>query len=169
MRYLIRLRKNHPAFRRRYFFQGQDIVGAGVKDITWLNPQGEEMTDKEWNQSFARCLGLFLAGGAFEEYDERGNLVKDDNMILLLSAHHETIPFTLPKEPTNARWEVLVDTSSDTGRDPEGRFYHSHGVYPVKKRSFVLLRQQKRRITTNAGADADEYPLETPPPLDYPE
>ncbi len=166
VRYLIRLRKSHPAFRRRDFFQGRDIVGAGVKDITWLTPKGKEMTDKEWSQSFARCLGIFLAGSAIEEYDDRGNLVKDDNMILLLNAHHENIPFTLPAEPTNARWEVLLDTDDDTGRDTSGRFYHSHGEYLLQKRSFVLLRQQKRRIATAAGAEAFEAPGIEPLPVD---
>ncbi len=156
VRHLIRLRKSHPAFRRRYFFQGRDIVGTGVKDITWLTPLGEEMTDEEWSQSFARCLGLILAGGAIEEYDDRGNLVKDDNFILLLNSHHETIPFTLPAEPANARWEVLVDTSVENGFDAEGRFYHSCAEYPLKKRSFVLLRQQKREISTNDNIDITE-------------
>jgi glycogen operon protein len=158
VRCLIRLRKNHPAFRRRYFFQGRDIVGAGVKDITWLTPLGEEMTDEEWNQSFARCLGLFLAGSAIEEYDDRGNLVKDDNLILLLNSHHETIPFTLPAEPANARWEVLVDTSVDGDHPADGRFYHTCAEYPLKKRSFVLLRQQKRQIFPHGSEEtADSW------------
>jgi len=160
VRYLIRMRKSHPAFRRRYFFQGRDIVGAGVKDITWLTPRGKEMTDMEWNQSFARCLGLFLAGGAIDEHDERGNLIKDDNLILLLNAHHEPIPFTLPGNPPNARWEVLVDTGSEDGRDSHGRFYHSNGEFLLGKRSLVLLRQQKRQIKLRSSADTDtvEFP-----------
>jgi isoamylase len=157
VRFLIRLRKSHPAFRRRYFFQGRDIVGAGVKDVTWLTPLGKEMTDMEWNQSFARCLGLFLAGGAMEEHDERGNLIKDDNLILLLNAHHEPIPFTLPANPPKARWEVLVDTSADDGRDSNGRFYHSSGEFPLKKRSLVLLQQQKRQIKLRGSAEAVEF------------
>lgn len=156
VRFLIRIRKSHPAFRRRYFFQGRDIVGAGVKDITWLTPLGKEMTDKEWNQSFARCLGLFLAGNAIKEHDERGNLVKDDNFILLLNAHHEVIPFILPAEPANARWEVMVDTSSEDGRDINSRFYHSSGEYPLKKRSFVLLRQQKRQLKSDSDDGLDD-------------
>ena len=115
------------------------------------------MTDLEWDQSFARCLGLFLAGGAIEEHDERGNLIKDDNMILILNAHHEPIPFTLPANPPNARWEVLVDTSSEDGRNVDGRFYHSGGEYPLKKRSLVLLRQQKRQIKIGSSTEALEY------------
>ena len=62
VRQVIALRKNHPVFRRRNFFQGRAIKGAGVKDILWLNPDGNEMTDEEWGQESARSLGVFLAG-----------------------------------------------------------------------------------------------------------
>jgi glycogen operon protein len=140
------LRKQHQAFRRRYFFQGQDIFGAGLKDITWITPQGTEMNDADWGHAFARCLGLFLAGGAIEEYDNHGRLVKDDNMILLLNSHHENIPFTIPAEPRNARWEVLIDTGFEDIKQYADRFYHSGSKYPLQKRSLVLLRQQKREI-----------------------
>ncbi|NIY44705.1 MAG: glycogen debranching enzyme GlgX, partial [Gemmatimonadetes bacterium] len=44
---LIRLRKAHPVFRRRRFFQGQAIKGATVKDVLWLSPEATEMTEEE--------------------------------------------------------------------------------------------------------------------------
>ncbi len=138
---LIQLRKQHPSFRRRYFFQGRDIVGAGVKDITWLRSTGGEMTDKEWHQSFARCLGLFLAGDAMDEYDERGEKISDDNIILLFNSHHEDIPFVLPAEPALARWQVEIDTSDVDGLGSLGRLYHANEKYPLQRRSFVFLKQ----------------------------
>ena len=50
VRRLIGIRQNHPVFRRRNFFQGRSIKGAGIKDILWLRPDGREMPDEEWNQ-----------------------------------------------------------------------------------------------------------------------
>ena len=138
---LIKLRKQHPSFRRRYFFQGHDIVGVGVKDITWLRSTGGEMTDKEWHQSFARCLGLFLAGDAMDEYDERGEKISDDNIILLFNSHHEDIPFVLPEEPSLARWQVEIDTSSVESNGRLGRLYHAKETFHLKRRSFVFLKQ----------------------------
>jgi len=143
VRHLVRLRHRHPGFRRRYFFQGRDIMGAGVKDITWLTPQGREMTVEEWQQSFARCLGLFLAGGAIQEHDERGRPVHDDNLLLLLNAHHEKIAFTVPAQPAFARWQVLIDTSDPSGMPKDSRNYHSGETYPLQARSLALLVQQK--------------------------
>ena len=141
VRQLIQLRKRHPIFRRRHFFQGRDIIGDGVKDITWLSPTGHEMSDEEWHQSFARCLGLFLAGDAIDEYDERGEKISDDNFILLFSAHHEEIDFMLPAHPPLARWKVLIDTHHSDSAGSSGRLYHSKEIFQLQRRSMVVLKQ----------------------------
>src|ERR1700731_4116048 len=41
---MIGLRKRHPVFHRRRFFQGRPIKGASVKDVLWLNPSGNEIS-----------------------------------------------------------------------------------------------------------------------------
>ena len=140
---LLTIRREHPTFRRRHFFQGREIRGAGVKDLVWLTPKGREMTEDEWGQSFARCLGQFLPGDTIEEDDDRGNRVRDDNFILLLNAHHETIPFRLPTVPIHARYEVLLDTWYPEGARNDGRYFHSGELYPLQGRSLVLLRHQR--------------------------
>lgn len=139
VRHLIRLRKEHPAFRRRHFFQGRRIKGAEVADITWLRPDGKEMTDEEWHQAFTRCLGLHLAGDAFEEYDARGRRVRDSNLLLLINAHYQEIRFSIPPLARPARWRVLLDTSYAGGRRSDGRFYYANERYPLRERSLVLL------------------------------
>jgi isoamylase len=136
-RKLIELRREHPVLRRHNFFQGRGIKGGGIKDIVWLNPRGHEMSDAEWNQSFARCLGLYLAGEAMDETDERGRPLADDNFLLLLNAHHEEVPFRLPANHDRGHWEVLVDTGQEVG---EGGF-QGRKPYPLQGRSLVLLRR----------------------------
>jgi isoamylase len=143
---MVVLRKRHPVFRRRNFFQGRPIKGAGIKDILWLTPDGKEMTDEEWKQSSARCLGMFLAGKGLLEYGERGEQITDDNFLLLMNAHHEEIPFTLPSLAEGADWRALVDT---TWCDQSRRSVHNAGeTYPLKARSLALLiehRENERR------------------------
>ena len=87
-----------PSSAAGRFFAAAPPVILAVKDVTWLAPGGKEMTDEEWNQSFARCLGVFLHGGGLTERDERGRPVQDDDLLLLLNAHHDEVPFTLPGE-----------------------------------------------------------------------
>jgi glycogen operon protein len=143
VQYLIRVRRRHPALHRRHFFQGRPIKGSNVKDITWLRPDGREMTDEEWNQSFARCLGMHISGDAFEEYDERGQQVRDIDLVLLLNAHHEPIPFKIPGGITRSRWQALVDTAYASGHRDDDRYFYSLEPYPLQGRSLVLLVQSR--------------------------
>ena len=137
---LAHLRRSHPTLRRRSFFQGRRIVGPDVKDIVWLNPDGQEMSDAEWGQAFARCLGMYLAGRALEEQNERGRALVDDDLLVLLNAHHEVIPFALPTFNGSTLWNTVIDTQYDSGLAPEAR-YEAGMQYPLQGRSVVLLMQ----------------------------
>ena len=53
------------------------------------------MSDDDWHDPQAHCLGLRLAGGAIEEVDARGNRIVDDTLLILLNAHHESVTFLL--------------------------------------------------------------------------
>jgi glycogen operon protein len=135
---MIQLRKTHPVFHRRNFFQGRAIKGAGIKDILWLRPDGQEMTDEEWKQDSARCLGLFLSGDALDEVDERAQPVKDESFLVLMNAHHEAIPFVLPALPQGGSWVALIDTSCEPLGNPGCR-HDAEATYSVEARSLVVL------------------------------
>jgi glycogen operon protein len=139
-RRIISLRKAHPLFLRNYFFQGRPIRGGEVKDIIWLNPDGAEISDEDWNQAFSRCLGIHVAGGKMIETDERGKRLKDDNLLLLLNAHHEDIAFKLPQFEEHHTWDVLLDTKDAIGV-PEIPRYKAGETYPLSGRTLVLLKQ----------------------------
>jgi glycogen operon protein len=137
VRRMIGLRRAHPVFRRRDFFQGRPIHGSEVKDIVWLKPDGAEMTNEEWDHEFARSLGVYLAGEALTETDARGRPVRDENFLVLFNAHHEELAFTLPGYGTG-RWLALVDTSYEDGLAPDGTF-EAGANYALKARSLALL------------------------------
>lgn len=139
-RRIISLRKTHPLFRRNYFFQGRPIRGGEAKDIIWLNPDGSEISDEDWNQAFSRCLGVSFAGGKLPETDWRGHHLTDDNLLLLINAYHEDIAFTLPGIDEHHNWEALLDTLGDIGTPNISR-YKVGQAYPVGGRSLVLLKQ----------------------------
>jgi glycogen operon protein len=126
-------------FRRRDFYKGHPVRGLEVRDIAWLRPEGGEMTDDEWNRHYARCLGVYLAGEALTETDERGRPVRDQNFLVLFNAHHEPLPFRLP-DYVGARWRALLDTAFEEGLEIDGIF-DAGAEYPIKGRSLVLLKQ----------------------------
>jgi len=138
VRHVIQLRAEHPVFRRRRFFQGRPIR-AGVKDILWLTPAGQEMTDAEWELDHARSMAVYLAGDAVLDTDRRGHPLHDDNFLLLLNAHHDTLPFTLPTVHPGATWQMMLDTA-DTPGAPSSSL--SAGTeHAVDGRALVLLRE----------------------------
>ena len=142
VRRLVRLRRGHPVFRRRHFFQGRPLRGSGVKDIMWLKPDGGEMTDAEWQHEFPRCLGVMLAGEGMTEIDQRGRPVTDSNFLMLFNAHHEEIAFTLPNHTEGVRWLGILDTAH--GHGLAGGGVHDGGTrYVLNGRSLALLQQQK--------------------------
>jgi glycogen operon protein len=149
VRRLIALRKAHPVFRRRHFFQGRLIKGGGTKDIIWLTPAGTEITDEEWHHTFARCLGLFLAGSALDEQDEKGRPIVDSNFLLLINAHHEPISFTIPTSVPVGHWRVVLDTAGPGG-NPQGKStWGAAASYPLLEHSLALLVDTRVRDTNN--------------------
>jgi glycogen operon protein len=139
---MINLRRMHPVFRRRRFFQGRPIKGADVKDVLWLNPGGNEMTEEEWRNSSVHSLGMFLSGRVLDETDERGQTLSDRDFLVLLNPHHEDVAFTLPEFHPASRWMAWMDTSREDGLRPAGT-HDSGTAYPLQARSMVVLMERR--------------------------
>jgi isoamylase len=135
VRQLVHFRLSEPALRRRKYFQGRSIRGG--KDVAWLAPDGREMTDEAWNADFVRSLGMMLSGSAIEEVDERGEPIVGDTLLVLLNAHHDKVPFTLPDLEPDQQWQRVFDTVS--AATPE-RTYRAGGRYPLHGRSVAVFK-----------------------------
>jgi glycogen operon protein len=133
---LVRIWKEQPVFQRRKFFQGRAIRGTDIKDISWVGPDGKEMSDEAWDAGFVKCLGVRLAGDLIGDVDERGDPLAGDTLLLLFNAHHEPIEFTLPAARDEHRWERMVDTAEP----PEGADWAPGDAYPLQARSLAVLR-----------------------------
>src|SRR5262249_47436385 len=151
VRHVARIWREQPVFQRRRFFQGRRIRGTDIKDISWLAPTGEEMTDEDWHAGFTKCLGVRLAGDLIGDVDERGDRIGGDTILLLLNAHHEAIPFTLPRHKTEQNWELLLDTF-DPGSTPTE--YKELMTFNLQGRSLAVFRTRQ--------VQEAEQPLLTP-------
>jgi glycogen operon protein len=136
-RRLIRIQARHPVFRRRRWFIGRPVRGAGVSDIAWLRPDGEEMTDADWQQPHAKSFVVFLNGDALREIDEDGRPVHDDSFLLLFNGHHEPIPFAVPSARFGTEWTLVVDTAVES--QEEARRFGAGEKIDVEGRSVVVL------------------------------
>jgi len=144
-RSLIALRQKHPVFRRRRFFQGRRIRGAEVKDLYWLRPDGKEMTDDDWAQGYVRCLGVRLAGDAMDEKDSKGRPLQDETFLVLLNAHHEPRPFTLPAHKRGVRWQPVFDTALYDRHGKPVTLLRGGDQYDLEARSLAVLRLRSKQ------------------------
>ncbi len=154
-RFVSKLRRRHPVFRRRQFFFGRKIQGSEVKDLTWFRCDGKEMTEDDWTNPITRCLGLRLAGDAISESDADGRRIVDDTFLVMLNAHHEPMGFTLPAHPTSVAWEAVLDTREATGK-PKRRALRDGDVYEMEARSFAVLRLRRESAKGDTEARGEE-------------
>ena len=151
-----RIFREQPVLQRRKFFVGRPIRGATIKDITFFEPAGREMSDDAWNNPHVRCLGVRLAGDLINEVDDRGEPIIGDTLLLLINSHWEEIPFTLPVTRTGHVWETLVDTR-DPDSDGPVRVCRGGEQYPLFGRSLALLRTN---VPDSVGAAASPAQVE---------
>jgi len=125
---------------KRRYFKGRKIFGIDIRDIRWLNTDGNDMSEGEWSTNFIRCMGMLLNGELMTEVDERGEVIKDDILLLIVNSYWEPIYFTLPHEDVSNQWELLVDTSRENIANDYDEVLD---VYEIQSRSLVLLRNVK--------------------------
>jgi glycogen operon protein len=133
------LRRDHPVFRRRRFFDGRPTRrGDKLPDISWFTPDGKEMNEEDWDAGFGRSIGVYLNGEGIPDRDARGQRVTDDSFMLCFSAHDEAIDFTVPSEDYGSAWEIVIDTVAP---DADGKVIEAGGTVQVGPRAIVVLQR----------------------------
>ncbi len=142
---IIRLRAEHPIFRRRGWFQGRELHGSDVKDVAWFTLDGKEMSEDDWNVGYAKSLGVFLNGTSIQRPGEHGERVKDDDFYVIFNAHHEPLQFTVPPSTFGQKWLRIVDTATDSPpelrRSRRLQALAAGDRIDVESRSVVVLRR----------------------------
>jgi isoamylase len=125
VRLLARLRRLHVEFRRETFLKGA-ASRAAVKDVTWLNVRGTEMTQSEWQDSERRTLGMWFG-------EHTGSA---EHLLLLVNSADSEQLFGLPAAPADGPWICLFDTAAEgVGARSLGRAQS----YALKPHSVALL------------------------------
>jgi glycogen operon protein len=141
VRRLILFRREHPMFQRRKWFQGRPIHGSDVHDLSWFKPDGEEMEEEHWGESFAKSLGVFLNGEGIASRDMHGERIVDDSFFLVFNAHHESVRFVLPPQEWASRWVAEMDTAAGGWLEPaDAPSYGARDEVEVEGRALVVLR-----------------------------
>jgi glycogen operon protein len=133
VRKLTRLRREFPILRRNRFLTGALDEELGVRDVTWINASGAQMTDEEWADGNMRCFGMMIDGRAQATgIKQRGS---DTSVLIILNAYHDLVRFTLPACSGCAGWSLLLDTNVPATEKAE--VFPVGEVYGVTGRSVV--------------------------------
>jgi isoamylase len=125
---LIAFRKRHPVFRRRRF--------STPKEMAWYRPDGERMSDEDWDSGFAKSLGVTLDGDAITETDARGEPIRGETFLLVFNAHFEPLDFCMPE--SDGRWLRVIDTADAFN---EGDAPAAGETAPIAARSIAVFRR----------------------------
>ncbi len=132
---LTRLRHRFPILRRSRFYTGAYNEALGVKDLTWINANGNEMEDEHWGDSTMKCFGMLMDGRAQPTgIQKRGG---DATLLLVINGHGEMVDFCMPESYGGDEWSLLLDTNREEN-DAKGIFKTGES-FQVTGRSVLLL------------------------------
>ncbi|RIJ79056.1 glycogen debranching enzyme GlgX [Nakamurella silvestris] len=141
VRQVTELRREHPTFRRRRFFDGRPVrrgEGEPLPDISWLNPSGDEMSPDDWHAGFGRAIGVFLNGQGIHGRDTRGQHIVDKSFLLFFNAGDESVNFTIPGTDYGQAWIARIDTAGAlSDADP----FEAGSEVPVEAKSLMVLME----------------------------
>jgi len=138
-RTVFAIRAANPVLRRRTFFRLEPPAPGKGKDLTWLRPDGGEMTEAEWSDSHNHVVGMLVRGEATDEVDERGRRMRGEAILLLLNGGARSKPFILPSMEAPGMWTEMINTSHASPRMVR------EGQVNLVAHSLMLLRYEPPR------------------------
>jgi isoamylase len=173
---LIRFRLEHPIFHQPSFFKGRDLRGNGMKDLTWFNPDGSEMSDEGWSADFAKVLGVVFSGESGDLRTYTGEPIHDNTFLLYFNAHNQEVDVKLPSS-RKVRWRQVLDTACETGFIEGGVKRNGGARHVLPANSMTLFQQESgtadearnpSKTKTPKAVSTPEAPSPTVPPADLP-
>ena len=140
VRDVIEVMQDNPILRRRAFFTGEPHPGMETKDVTWIRPDGSEMTEQDWADRELHSIGMLLFGLATDEVDIRGRSYAGDSLFLMLNSGTRSRSYTLPRMELAGQWEEVLNTAQP---GPWSRIVRNEAV-SLNAHSTLLLRHSER-------------------------
>jgi glycogen operon protein len=133
------IRAANAVLRRRNYFRHLPDHPGGAKDLTWLRPDGREMTPEDWADTSNHVLGMLILGEATDEVDERGRRLLGEAILVLTNGGARSRPFTLPQMEAPGTWVEILNTAH-----PHPRLIRQ-GRVSLVAHSLMLLRHERPR------------------------
>ena len=148
---LTDIRRRFPQLRPRHWVDGRREDGSF--GALWLTPQGNEMTEQDWNFPEGRFLSYVLGAGR----------TGSRSLFIVLNSAPEAIEFTLPTIPQYNTWTAILNTAAGSQRS--GKACRQGGNRKRRRAQSLFIRARNEceddlRATT-ASRRRDFPPLGT--------
>jgi glycogen operon protein len=136
---LIQLLRDYPILRRSRFLTGAHDGELDVRDVTWINAGGGEMSQADWDSAWIKCFGMVLDGRTRKTAMPRHG--EDETVLMIMNSFEGAVGFTLPEAVAGSQWSQLVDTNIPDA--PPGATFAFGSSYEVTGRSLLLFALDK--------------------------
>jgi glycogen operon protein len=136
VRTVVQLRRRFSVLRSCDFYKGRPTCKCGMKDVTWLRPDGVEMTVGDWEDPTGRTLGMLLHDHGV---DEEGGPEQPATLLVVFHSGADSIDFVLPQLGAVGGWRCRLDTARSTGMCGRALV----GSVAVMARSLVLCEYEQ--------------------------
>ena len=139
-RQLTTLRRNHPILRYDRFFEEENNGNPPVRRISWIDTDGQIMSEEGWHDETKKCFGIILNGKEEKRDAESEN--SEAIFFLIINGNYEAIDFTVPDCSIKGAWKNVIDTSSDR---IENKVINPGELYRMEGHSLSLYQLQEVR------------------------
>jgi len=117
-RRVLEIRRMHPTFRRRRFFQGEPVLNSSLNDIGWFTPTGTPMSDGDWHER-PNEITVFLNGNTLGRRGPDLASVVDNSFLFFFNGTAASVKFQVPDGLGGQQWRVILNTDDPSDRTVE--------------------------------------------------
>ena len=131
------IRQEYPMLHYTRFLNGQVKEELDTRDVTWVRPDGNPISQEDWDHPEYKIFGMLLDIRNYMEENE--DVPREHSPVLLLfNAWHEDFDFSLPEHPGGTKWVRMINTDAPDEGDVRG--FESGKPLRLTGRSMQVLR-----------------------------
>jgi len=131
---VIDLRDASHLLHNARFYTGEFDEETGTKDVTWLTPDATEMSEEQWDDPLALCMGILFDSRSAKHLTHLKG--EPDVLLLITNSYNDVVMFTLPEVPGGKDWTLELDTNQNPTKS---RTFKAGEQYEVTGRSLLLF------------------------------
>lgn len=164
---LFKFRQSHPALRAIKYMDGTDHNNNGLRDVTWLNGEGNTMDGDYFNNPYRLITAFRIDGTEFRKGNYHENHFQEEKAESIYVAYNKgenynaedrSCTVKLPKNQKGKQWFMVADTSVEPNNILGGDNIKKEGdeipmtsdELKVRPRSLVIFiekdKQEKNKL-----------------------